>query len=248
VRLALISDIHGNAAAFDAVLADAERVGVDGYVCLGDTLQGGPQPAEVLERLRGLGCPVVLGNGDEFLLRLPREAKEPASGRQEAVREWTRQQLGTAGLAFVETMSPTVRVPLGEAGELLAFHGSPLSSTDVLLPWSAPEALAPFRGTGAPVLAGGHTHTQWTRTVDGALFVNPGSIGVPYDHHQPDDAFRLTAVAEYAFLNVTGDAATVEFRRIPFAVAALRAAAGANGFPDESFLEVWAAPDGSRPA
>jgi predicted phosphodiesterase len=239
VRLALVSDIHGNAVAFDAVLADADRVGVDGYVCLGDTLQGGPQPAEVRGRLRSLGCPVVLGNADELLLRVPERSAEPVTPRHLEVREWTRGQLGGDGLTFIETMQPTVRVPLGEAGELLAFHASPASNEDVLLPWSEPEALAPFRGTGAAVLAAGHTHVQWIRTIDGALFVNPGSVGVPYDHHQAEEDFRLTPVAEYAFLHVTGAEVAVELRRVPFSSALLLAAARANGFTDETYLALW---------
>jgi len=71
-------------------------------------------------------------------------------------------------------------------------------------------------GSGVDVLAGGHTHLQWARWIDGALYVNPGSVGVPYDRHQPAADVRLTAVAEYAVLTGGG----VEFRRIPFDLAA----------------------------
>jgi predicted phosphodiesterase len=63
MRVAVISDMHGNAVAFDAVLADIAGQGIDQVVCLGDALQGGAQPAEVASRLRELGCPVVSVSG-----------------------------------------------------------------------------------------------------------------------------------------------------------------------------------------
>ena len=81
MNIALISDIHGNLAAFEAVLADIERVQPDQVDCLGDVLAEGPQPREVLARLRALGCPVVLGNADAELLDLPGDA-ESEDGRK----------------------------------------------------------------------------------------------------------------------------------------------------------------------
>jgi predicted phosphodiesterase len=69
MRIAVISDIHGNDLAFAAVVADFQGDGVDQVVCCGDTLQGGVQPAEVVRRLQELDCPVVMGNSDDFLLK-----------------------------------------------------------------------------------------------------------------------------------------------------------------------------------
>jgi len=68
VKIGLFSDVHGNAVALDALLADLERHPVDRLVCLGDAIQGGPQPVECLERLRSLDCPVVMGNADWYVL------------------------------------------------------------------------------------------------------------------------------------------------------------------------------------
>src|SRR5437867_931457 len=70
VRIALLADVHGNAVAFRAALADLEDRGVDLIVSLGDVAQGGPQPVECVELLRELECPCVFGNSDEFLLTL----------------------------------------------------------------------------------------------------------------------------------------------------------------------------------
>jgi predicted phosphodiesterase len=68
MRMALISDIHGNLVALEAVMNDLERQGAERMVCLGDVAASGPQPRGVLQRLQALDCPVVMGNADAWLL------------------------------------------------------------------------------------------------------------------------------------------------------------------------------------
>src|SRR4030095_9178413 len=68
MRIAVISDMHGNDLAFEAIEKDIQAQRIDQIVCLGDAIQGGPQPAAVVQRLQRLGCPVVMGNADAWLL------------------------------------------------------------------------------------------------------------------------------------------------------------------------------------
>jgi predicted phosphodiesterase len=206
--LALVSDIHGNDAALAAVVAELERLGIEQVVCLGDVAQGGPQPAEVLDRLTALGWPVILGNADAFLLELPAESPEPLTEAQLERREWTLAQLSEAHLGQIRGFPPTLDVEV-DGLTLRAFHGSPGSYDDVVLP-ETPDAQAErmLGGSGVDLLAGGHTHLQWTRYVDGALYVNPGSVGLAYDRF--DDEHLPKEIAEYAL--VTGG--SVEFRSI----------------------------------
>ena len=68
MRIAVISDIHGNDLAFETAEADLQNQKIDQIVCLGDAIQGGPQPAGVVQRLRRLNCPVVMGNADAWLI------------------------------------------------------------------------------------------------------------------------------------------------------------------------------------
>src|SRR5690348_3682744 len=68
MRLAVISDMHGNDVAFEAAMSELDRVGYDQIVCLGDAIQGGPQPAEVVARLRERNIPTVMGNADDWLI------------------------------------------------------------------------------------------------------------------------------------------------------------------------------------
>jgi predicted phosphodiesterase len=212
VPLALVSDVHGNDAALCAVIADLDRLGIERVVCLGDAVQGGPEPREVLDRLAALGWPVILGNADDFLLDLPAASPEELTPAQLERREWTLAQLEPSHLEQMRAFAPTLDVELDGGLILRAFHGSPHSYDDVLLP-ETPDGQVEklLGGSGVDLLAGGHTHLQWTRYVDGALYVNPGSVGLAYDRYD-DSPPKPKQAAEYAI--VTGGA--VEFRRTPW--------------------------------
>ena len=206
--VALVSDIHGNDTALAAVVSELDRLGVERVVCLGDAVQGGPQPREVLDRLTALGWPVILGNADDFLLEVPADSPEPITDAQLERRDWTLAQLEPGHLDQIRSFVPTLDVQLDDGFTLRACHGSPQSYDDVLLP-ETPDAQVERRwgGSGVDVLAGGHTHLQWTRTIDGALYVNPGSVGLAYDRR--DDPIVPKQVAEYAIVT----RASVEFRQ-----------------------------------
>ena len=219
MRVLVFSDIHGNAVAFDAMLADVQGTAIDHMVCLGDVAQGGPQPAECLDRLASLRCPVVLGNTDQFLLNLDfiGQSAEPVTERQLEVRKWSLAQLQERHLGFIRSFQPTVALPLDENGELLCFHGSPSSFDDVLLPDTSEEEFERMIGNHwAPCMTGGHVHLQWLRRHGRSLFFNPGSVGLSYDHSVEGEEFRFDPWAEYLLLRVEGGRVGVEFRRVPF--------------------------------
>jgi putative phosphoesterase len=217
MRVAIISDIHGNAVALDAALADLQRDPADWLVCLGDAVQGGPQPAAVVARLRELGCPVVMGNADDWLLTGEAHGGEPTTEQQHAVRSWSLAQLSDADQAFIAAFTPTVEVPLPDGQRVLCFHGSPSSFDDVLLPETPEEEVRRLLGSSAAtVLCGGHTHLQQIRRVADALFVNPGSVGLAYARHQAQDAFHVDPWAEYTVVSANDGRLAVEFRRVPF--------------------------------
>ena len=231
MRVALFSDVHGNAVAFDAFLADLDEQRVDLVVCLGDHAQGGQQPAECLERLRDLECLAVMGNSDDFLLTLD-PGDEPVTEAQLETARWSQAQLTDEQLDFHRSFQPTIELDLGGGNSLLAFHGTHRSSDEVVGPWMEEDAFRePFAAVDATVLAGGHTHQQWARRLGERYYVNPGSVGFAYDHHQPEESFRADACAEYAVLTVDGRGVGVEFRRVPFDAGAVIGAIEASGMP-----------------
>jgi putative phosphoesterase len=235
MRLALLSDQHGNDVAFSVALEDVERLGVEEIVCLGDVVQGGTEPAQTLDRLASLGCETVLGNADAFLLEVPADSPEPITERQLEVREWTLSQLGASHLEQIGSFARVVRREL-DGVSLLLCHGSPRSYDDVLLPELGGEALEPFLGHDAALVAGGHTHLQWTLRIGDALYVNPGSVGISYDRHEDPPVLR--PLAEWALVTVADGTIAVEFRRVPYAAEDVRDAAKRSGRPH---ADDWAA-------
>jgi predicted phosphodiesterase len=236
VRLALLSDQHANDVAFRAALEDVARLGVEEVVCLGDVAQGGSEPAQTLGRLAALRCETVLGNADALLLEVPADSPEPITERLLEVREWTLSQLSSSDLEQIRSFTPVVRRKL-DGVSLLFFHGSPRCYDDVLLPELEGEALEPFLGHDAALLAGGHTHLQWGRRIDDALYVNPGSVGISYDRHAPEPP-ELRALAEWALVTVADGAVAVEFRQVPYAIEDVQSAARRSGRP---YADEWAA-------
>lgn len=232
MRTALVSDVHGNAVALEAVLADLDAEPVDQVVALGDMAQGGPQPAEVVDRVAALGWPVVLGNADAFLLD-PEAGAEPATEAQLEARAWSVERLGPERLATIRGYASTVEAQLGGGQTLLAFHGSPGSYDDFLFPETPDRVFRALLGeTRASVLAGGHIHLQFLRRVGDAIFVNPGSVGLSYDHEQAEDAFRADPWAAYAVIETDGAGGLdVSFRRVPLDIEALVGAVLASAMP-----------------
>jgi len=239
MRIVVFSDTHGNRIALDAVLADAADLLQDSdtrLVCLGDAIQGGPQPAAVVARLRELGCPVVMGNADAWLLSGVETGDEPADAERQreldAVRLWSLEHLTADDRAFIATFQPTVTLPLDETRNLLAFHGSPHSFDDIILPTTPEDELQRLLGGFAPhILAGGHTHVQQLRHLGDAFYFGSGSTGFAYRQGQPEGTFKADPWAEYAVLSAEDGRTRLEFRRVPFDVDALIDVYRASGRP-----------------
>lgn len=222
MKIVVISDIHGNAFALDKVLADLRDEGYDYIVCLGDAIQGGPQPAETVARLREIGCPIVMGNADAWLLTGV-ETGDPITGERkiklDVIRDWSLSKLSSEDRAFIAEFVPTVEIPLDGGRSLLCFHGSPTSFDEIILP-STPDLgfhalLSPYL---PHIMTGGHTHLQQIRRIGASdsFFFNPGSVGIAYTRQQADGNFRADSWAEYAVLSAKDGRIALEFRRVPY--------------------------------
>ena len=219
MRVALVSDMHGNAVAFRAALADLEQHQPELIVSLGDVAQGGPQPRECIELLQELECPTVLGNTDEFLVTLDlgkEQVDDPAElERVTTTARWSRGQIGDEGLEYLRGFTPTV-----EAGRILCCHATPESNEDVVLPDTPPEEVGSL---DSDAVAAGHVHQQWLRRFGDTLWFCVGAIGT--SRH-----------CEYALADT--ETLAVEFRRIAFDAEELVADARSKDFP---YFEQWAA-------
>lgn len=239
MRLAILSDIHGNLPALEAVLAELAHEAVDQILCLGDVAIGGPQPRQTLARVRELGCPIVMGNTDAWALDpQPHSWRDEDTPKFNAIELWSAEQLTEAERAFIRTFQPTIAVALDEHMSLLAYHGSPSSFHEGIVATTPADVLAEFcAGTTAPILIGGHTHEQFVRRWQERLVGNPGSVGLPYER-LADGRTRNPPWAEYALLTYEQGALRIELRRTPVAVERLEQAVRQSTMP---FADWWLA-------
>jgi putative phosphoesterase len=234
MRIALISDIHGNYLALEHAIADARRAGADQFACLGDVATLGPRPRDVLRVLRELSCPCILGNHDAFLVDPTLVARYTRAPVIVDAIEWCRRQLSADDLAFVRTFAPELDLPLTGGGSLHLFHGSPDSNTQDLLATTADDELERLLvGRRADVMAGGHTHIQMLRQHRGMWIVNPGSVGMPFRRYVAGARPEIMAHAEYAIVHDSRGAIGVELRRVALDRAALREQTKAWSAPPE---------------
>lgn len=230
MRLALISDIHSNLPALEAVLGDVAERGVDATCHLGDLVGYAPWPNEVVAALAG--TPGVAGNYDSTVghgaphcgCRYEDPVQEALSHESFA---WTRAHVSEATTAALRALPFRIDLRLGgghERGRTLTLvHGAPTLNT---LYWTADrpddfcrKMIAHAGLQAGDVLAFGHTHVPWTRTVDGVTLVNTGSVGRPKDGD---------ARAGYVVLD--GD--TVEIVRVAYDVRRAADAIRASDLPD----------------
>ena len=244
-RTALLSDIHGNLVALDAVLADVERRDVDLTVCLGDVAASGPQPREVIEVLRRLRWPCVMGNTDESLVKnLPEKFSESMPdeerGTLERLDEWTREQLSGSERGYLSTFKPTISLRRRRSHSLLCYHGSPRSNLEGVFVGESDDDLARhFAGYKGDVFAGGHTHVQMLRRFGGSLIINPGSVGLPFEKVRSGGIVN-PAHAEYAIVSSADGSLDVELLTVPYPLSALRKAVWDSGMPaPDSWLSDW---------
>lgn len=245
MRIAFISDIHANLVALETVLADLQHERVDLTVCLGDVVNLGAQPREVLAAIKMLNCPCILGNHDALMLN-PRSV----SYQEEWVLEvaaWTLDQLTSEDLDFLRSFQPILRLPLHDNGTLLCCHGSPRSFSDFLLATTPEnEVAAMLNGHGATVMACGHTHVQMMRQYFGMLIVNAGSVGQPFETMPwpvSQSGPHLLPWAEYAIVESEACALKVELRHVAVDVTAVKQIALASGMPGAAeWVSRWRKP------
>jgi predicted phosphodiesterase len=234
MRIAAISDIHGNLGALDAVLADIERRGADLTVNLGDMLSGPLLPRETAERLMALDLPSIGGNHERQLLAPDRDAMG-ASDRHAAdsITEPQRRWLGA--------LPPTRWV----AEDVFLCHATPLSDVACFLEDIRDGELipAPLRALeerakpcGAPLILCGHTHLpRVARLGSGQVIVNPGSVGIQaYEGHHPipHTVEVGSPHARYAMVERAASGWIADLIAVPYDWDAAAALAARTGRPD----------------
>jgi putative phosphoesterase len=203
----MISDVHANLPALEAVLADIERRSVDQVFCAGDLVGQGPHPNQVVSLIRKAGIPSILGN-QEIELRALGDRGQPNPMKHML---WTIAVLKRRNREYLLGLPPDREIEVEGVG-ILIVHGSPHGSFDTMHPSLTSETIRAWfpAGTRRPdVLVGGHTHVPFVRTVDGMLVVNAGTVGRPFDGDPR---------ASWALLELEEGRARARIRRVGYPV------------------------------
>jgi putative phosphoesterase len=237
MRIAFISDIHGNFTALKAVLANIETQKVDRLICLGDVVTLGPQPKEVLETLQKLDCTFIKGNHDAAVLQPEEAAVYEIASHLSPDLVWSRDQLTESHLEFIRSFQATYQLTFPNGVSILCFHGSPLSSTDLLQATTPREVMEKyFEGQTATVFIGGHSHIQMHRRLGNKLVLNSGSVGNAFEYaFTPGQIPSLLPWAEYAILSQSGDSLDVDLRRVYYDTDALIQEVQKSGLPGSAW-------------
>jgi putative phosphoesterase len=229
MRLAIISDIHGNLPALEAVLADIAAAGVQEIHHLGDLVGYNAFPDEVTARIKELGLHGVAGNYD---LAVAAPVPDPIgiylnpaiTDMAKDIYRWTRARVTEATRRHLLSLPERLTLNLGRRRALLT-HGSPRHVREYLRPrLTDAEVLAALAGVEEEIIITGHTHIPLVRRVADKLLVNPGSVGFPKDGDPR---------ASYVLVQADGDI-RVEIRRVPYDVDRAVAALLAAGLPPQA--------------
>ena len=214
MKIALISDIHGNAVALDAVLRDIEKMQVDHLMVLGDLAYRGPEPKRVISTLQAIDCTIIGGNADEWVVRGIRDGEVPDASlaRMREEREWTVRQLVEEDLDFLAKLPTTHTIWLDEHTSMLLCHATPTNRFPVTLPETPEEELIPLYFARAKseqhlITAYGHIHLPYIRYINGSVLVNTGSVGMPFDRNP---------MPSYALVEYTEGHVAVSIRRVRY--------------------------------
>ena len=185
MRIAIVSDIHGNQTAFEAVLSDLRQTSPDLVLHGGDLTDAGASPAEIVDQIRDLGWPGVIGNGEEAL-SMPETLEAFASQSSAPPSLWavirsmmaaTREVLGEERLAWLRGLPRTLM-----HDPIALVHASPES------PWRSPGPEASdaklksvYAPLGRPIAVSGHIHRPFIRSMPGLIVANAGSVSLSHD-------------------------------------------------------------------
>jgi putative phosphoesterase len=226
VQLAVLSDIHGNLPALEAVLQDLQRWDIRGIIVAGD-FTGGPQPNETIRRLRSLDTRMIRGNSDDNLLRYGNGLAPQAwhSSRQFALLRWAHRHVDRDAFEFLQSLPEQRVIHMPGTGAIRVVHGSPRNPSGSIFPDREPTTLdLALAQVDEPVFVCGHTHIPWKVERDGRLALNPGAVCGPLNGE---------VGAQYALLTWQDNHWQVDLRAVDYDLEQIRVAFLKSGLLDE---------------
>ncbi|KKI90237.1 phosphodiesterase [Bacillus sp. SA1-12] len=212
MKIAFISDIHGNAVALEAVLDDVKKKNIDKVCVLGDICYRGPQPKRSLDLVRSLQTEVIKGNADEWVVRGVQKGEVPDKvlGMMNTERNWTVSKLQESDLDYLKGLPEELHFDIDGIG-IHAFHATPNNLFDVVLPNTDDEGIVEklMSKANAQIYIYAHIHKPYIRFINGQVVMNIGSVGLPFD--------GLTK-SSYGMVHINEGGFSVSIERVDFTI------------------------------
>jgi putative phosphoesterase len=230
MKLAFISDIHGNALALEQVLQDTQRKGFDRVYVLGDICYRGPEPKRSLDLIRSLNAEVIKGNADEWVVRGVRQGEVPdkALSMMNLEREWILSKLGADDLDYLAGLPEQIYTE-ADGIRLHLFHATPDSLFEAVSSGADDETVSAKLMSAKPadVYVYGHIHKAYIRYIQGKTMMNTGSVGLPFDG---------LARASYGTLDISGSTVSASIERVSFDIEAVVRQYEAGDYPNAAMM------------
>lgn len=230
MKLAFISDIHGNAIALQAVLDDIGRHGVEQIYVLGDLAYRGPQPKQALDLVRALQTKVIKGNADEWVVRGVEEGEVPDPVRtlMNQERDWICSQLTPDDQAYLAALPTQLHLEVG-AVRIHAFHATPNSLFEIVGPQADDADLQNklMQAADAGLYVYAHIHKPYIRYVQGKVVMNIGSVGLPFDG---------MARSSYGIVEIDGERIRASIERVAYDLEAVVHEYASSGYPNAEMM------------
>ncbi|PLT35581.1 metallophosphoesterase [Bacillus sp. V5-8f] len=211
MKIAFISDIHGNATALESVLKDINQRSVDKIFVLGDICYRGLEPQRSLDLVRSLDTQVIKGNADEWVIRGVREGEVPDSAIEimNQERDWTYSKLDDESIQYLKDLPEELKLEFGNV-KIHAFHATPDNLFNVVHPFESDETMiAKQMGVEAGIYLYAHIHKPFIRYINGKCIINIGSVGLPFDGVRK---------SSYALVDIDGDSFQTSIVRVGYDV------------------------------
>lgn len=231
MRLAILSDIHGNYEALRKVIIDIKKNKIDAVIFLGDLVMKGPQPQNVFYALKELSPICWLRGNTELWLSSKRSKYETSSSILKEIalyREFALKRLTKENINFMLNC-PAQKSLSFENRAILCVHGSPRSIIEALTPSTDVITFKQItRDIKENIILCGHSHIPFIKKIDEKIVFNPGSVGCPYDGNSN---------SSYGIININSSTTTFCIRRIDYPIKELICVAKKENFPNVSYYE-----------
>ena len=200
MRIAFISDIHGNANALDAVLKDIQNRQVERVYVLGDIAYRGPEPQRSVDLVRSLDTFVIKGNADEWVVRGVEQGEVPdhVLEMMRLERDWIYSQMDQESIQYLNDLPTELKLE-AEGVHIHAYHATPDNLFDIVLPHESEELIrTKMMVKDADLYVYAHIHRPFIRYINGKCIINLGSVGLPFDG-LPKASYALIDIHEGSF-------------------------------------------------